>query len=695
MDICRGVLRALFLDYPLSKVFDKVCGNVSDGDFLKPVEHLLRWRMTELTLTDARAIVERLTQKFSRSDSSIFVHLFDYLCDNQYNDIFVDGNLSTPLIRHEHLFRWMEIVKFIDGDLLTSANIVSCDKNKKQRDRFTWSLALKTNETLFDRENTYIDLHVHKNVENDRFYIHWIDLMNRFAITSRKTEDVKQEGDIMLDEWSVKVRQYAPLMLWKENYTDKSYMDWIGVAAIIRFYLFRFLEEGKAIAPNERRDIYNSMTDSDIAKLLLDDCRRGVSSYRSTAFKEYLEKSYVDKAWDYSIQDKYVDEDSKKSPYCILIGERRLIYNLLLKIEENNQDAKKMAPWLYLYLLIKNRIRMEHYLANDLVGLSNYNLTVNNSDSQMVKAMQMLSEQLQDNNSIIEVRMKDKECDDFLKERERPKWIKAILLISKSFRIEESKSIVAKYINHLQTGKIAGVDFAGSDTEKRPREFKNIVTYLRENGVRNLTYHIGENFYDLVDGLRAIDEIMTDLNWQKPNRLAHLLALFTDAAKYYELKHYTVAMPKKMLSDNLEWVRKNAPEGVDTNDFVLPDILQQDEDIVVFRLKRTIVDVVKYNQDRIRTEIIHRGIPIETCPTSNLRIGYFSKYSELPTCSLLCDEESVVTINTDAPGILNTSLENEYNLIALALKKDKGKSESDIKKAVERLKQNAKAAMFG
>lgn len=694
MDICRGVLRALFLDYPLSKVFDKVCGNVSDGDFLKPVEHLLRWRMTELTLTDTQAIVERLTQKFSRSNCSIFVHLFDYLCDNQYNDIFVDGNLSTPLIRQEHLFRWMEIVKFIDGDLLTIANIINCDKNKRQRDRFTWSLALKTDETLFDIENTYIDLHVHQNVANDRFYIHWIDLMNRFAITSRKTEEVKQEGDIMLDEWSVKVRQYAPLMLWKEKYTDKSYMDWIGVASIIRFYLFRFLEEGKTITKKEQKNIYNCMTDSDIAKLLLDECEKLASFYRSTAFKEYVGKSYIDYALDYCVQTKYLNEEAKKSPLCILIGERRLIYNILQRIEENNQNAQNMASWFYLYLLIKNRIRMEFYLANDLVGLSNYNATVRNSNSPMTETMRMLSEQLQDNNSIIEVRMKDKECDDFLKERERPKWIKAILLISKSTKIEESKKIVAKYIYQLQKGKIAGVDFAGSDTVRRPREFKNIVTYLRGNGVRNLTYHIGENFYDLVDGLRAIDEIMTDLNWQKPNRLAHLLALFTDAAKYYELKHYTVAMPKKMLSDNLEWVHKNAPEWVDTNDFVLPDNLQQDEDIVVFRLKRTIVDVVKYNQDRIRTEIIHRGIPIETCPTSNLRIGYFSKYSELPTCSLLCDEESVVTINTDAPGILYTSLENEYNLIALALKKDIGKSESDIKKAVERLKQNAEAAMF-
>lgn len=126
----------------------------------------------------------------------------------------------------------------------------------------------------------------------------------------------------------------------------------------------------------------------------------------------------------------------------------------------------------------------------------------------------------------------------------------------------------------------------------------------------------------------------------------------------------------------------------------MPNDIQNDEDILVFKLNRTIVEVVKYNQDRIRTEIIRREIAIETCPTSNLRIGYFSKYSELPTCSLLNDEKSVVTINTDAPGILCTSLENEYNLIALALKKDMGKSESDIRQAIARLRQNAETVTF-
>lgn len=698
MDICRGVLRALFLDYPLSKVFDRVCGNVSDVDFLKPVEHLLRWRMTELTLTDTQAIVKRLKQRFLKSNKSVFVSLFDYLCDNQYNDVFVDRHIPTPLIRHEHLFRWMEIVKYIDGDLLTIAKMVHDDKNKSHRETFTWKIVPEIDEILYDKGNKHIDLHVHQKVLSDRFYLHWIDLMNRFAIAPQKREDVNQEGDIMLDEWSVKVRQYAPLMLWKEKYGDKSYMDWIGVASIIRFYLFRFLEEGKMIKQKERRDIYNSMIDSDIAKLLLDECKTFAASYRSTAFNEYVGKSYINHAWDYSLQTKYLDEETKRFPYCILVGERRLIYNMLLKIAENNQNAKNMALWFYLYLLIKNRIRMEHYLSNDLAGLSNYNITVGNSNSKLEKSMEIISEKTFEHShcgdSVVEVRMQDKDCECFLREGNHPKWLKPLLLISKANRVEESKSVVAKYLDQLRRGKIVGVDFAGSDTVRRPRDFEKIVKYLRENGVNNLTYHAGENFFDLVDGLRTIDEIITDLNWQKPNRLAHILALFTDADKYYEQKHYTATMPRNMLQDNLEWVRKHAPEEMDTKDFVLKDYVQAKEDIIVFKLKRTIVDVVKYNQARIKKEIISSGIPIETCPTSNLRIGYFSKYSELPTCSLLNEKESVVTINTDAPGILCTSLENEYNLIALAMKKDMGKSEKEIKLAVERLRKNAETAKF-
>lgn len=71
------------------------------------------------------------------------------------------------------------------------------------------------------------------------------------------------------------------------------------------------------------------------------------------------------------------------------------------------------------------------------------------------------------------------------------------------------------------------------------------------------------------------------------------------------------------------------------------------------------------------------GIGIETNPSSNYLIGTIAKYEEHPILrfnsrklkpsnggSNLC-----VSINTDDQGIFDTLLENEYGLMALALKK--------------------------
>lgn len=73
-----------------------------------------------------------------------------------------------------------------------------------------------------------------------------------------------------------------------------------------------------------------------------------------------------------------------------------------------------------------------------------------------------------------------KDCDKFLKKNQRPEWMKAILLVSKSDSVEDSKNILASKMMFLEKGEISGVDFAGSDTCKRPNEFKDIVRYLRE-----------------------------------------------------------------------------------------------------------------------------------------------------------------------------------------------------------------------
>lgn len=395
MDICRGVLIAMFLDYPLSKIVDVVCDNknYTTDDYLKPIEHLMRWRLKELTLTDTSAICKRLKQRLEIKNRNTFVGLLGYLIDNQYNSVLTGLDEDEPKVVYEHLFRWMEAVKYIDPDLLTIANMVNVDKSHEPRTSFIWNIVHSASENVFsDNDVLKIDdLHAHLNVFGDRFYVHWIDLMNRFCLRVKKKEDIKEEGDILLDEWSVKNRQFAPIVLWKEKYADKSYMDWVGLASVIRYYLFRFLKEQKTITPKEKTAIRDDLMRSDIVSIL-NGCCSYVSAYRATAFSEYIGKAYIDKAWDYCVQKDIVDDKAKKSPNCLFLGERWLVYNVLFKIVKDDNDVEKIAPWFYLYLLIKNRIRMEHYLSNELVGLANYNLSVQNSNNPITKVYWFIPE---------------------------------------------------------------------------------------------------------------------------------------------------------------------------------------------------------------------------------------------------------------------------------------------------------------
>ena len=66
-------------------------------------------------------------------------------------------------------------------------------------------------------------------------------------------------------------------------------------------------------------------------------------------------------------------------------------------------------------------------------------------------------------------------------------------------------------------------------------------------------------------------------------------------------------------------------------------------------------------------------------------IGAFKRYDKLPMHEL---KDLSLSINTDDKGIFATSLENEYSLIALSLKK-KGVSMEEIIKKLKAFKDHA------
>lgn len=82
-------------------------------------------------------------------------------------------------------------------------------------------------------------------------------------------------------------------------------------------------------------------------------------------------------------------------------------------------------------------------------------------------------------------------------------------------------------------------------------------------------------------------------------------------------------------------------------------------------------------QKAMQKEIMERGIAVEMNPSSNYLIGTFKRYEAHPIFQFNsleleeCDFPLLVSINTDDQGVFDTSLENQYALLAIALEKAK------------------------
>jgi aminodeoxyfutalosine deaminase len=62
--------------------------------------------------------------------------------------------------------------------------------------------------------------------------------------------------------------------------------------------------------------------------------------------------------------------------------------------------------------------------------------------------------------------------------------------------------------------------------------------------------------------------------------------------------------------------------------------------------------------------LAERRIPLEVCPTSNIRLGVYPDFAAHPLCRLY-DAGVLVTINSDDPPLFNTTLNEEAKLLAV------------------------------
>lgn len=337
--------------------------------------------------------------------------------------------------------------------------------------------------------------------------------------------------------------------------------------------------------------------------------------------------------------------------------------------------------------------------------------------------------------------------------------------------------------------RVRGIDAANVEIGCRPETFATEFRFLRQfipaqpqHSVYamkpftpniHVTYHAGEDVLDIVDGLRAIDEAVRFLGFQRGNRIGHALALGVTPAVHYNAKGCNIVLPKQIRLDDLVWIlyrgrelglsldsacqwelrteaeqllmeiygswmdrinhtyslqeyyqmwqlRGDAPELYSYNGFLAPSCLQTDPCEKYFLQDKPELSFLRNNpwiarlyyayhfdknvrligaqvislevdswyqglakdlQQLLQRDLSEKGICIESNPSSNCLIGTFKKYERHPIFTFnraYLDKDMgastnspqlSVSINTDDQGVFDTSLENEYALLAGALRK--------------------------
>lgn len=720
MDIQRAILRACFYDYPIAKFVELILNETTHkkSSFKKYIDLLpsiLKNQMPAFTLGETALITNALKRKWyydSYAAIAEYARPFMYMATICKDLLIVDA-ANTPFVRYENILRWRELTLLLGEELPVCAYLALENRGNLG---YLWPDTLhhqKESINTILREIEKCDLHVHLDASANAFDLTWIYRMNKNLGGRIPNESVAE----LFGGFDVR---------------------WINAAMIIRYWMYKLTFDN--VSPSKydiERLLLSLHGDDESLKFLTDSVKDNIDSLSMETMQVNGIHPII---WDYAISRNDISAENSIHPEYLMYGERKLLCTYLGKLfnqKGQNSNVQKFCGLAYLYCLLKVCCRRHMILTNGHVGLANYQRIQNNlslltkdiKDIRLRYAIQ--TSKGMSGNDGLEARIAFENSEKFHlmaktnvslpfvgeeeympMENGRNERVTLVISISKprantqkqlkdgiKKSILQIDEIMGTCYGHTAKGiQLVGFDIAGSDTSCTPYQLESIVNKMRVMGCENITYHCGEDFYDLLDGLHSIHGVIYDLKWKSPNRLAHLSALYTSVQSYYEKKKLNVVIPAQRLYDNLVWLLSEADRRhvrLDCRELILskleelkqhykgickkkkdnPDDYNKCQEILFWKYPGTerLYRLMSKIQESLKKEIKERKIHIESCPTSNFLIGYFDCYNETPYCQMArtFEQQSTygVSINTDARAILATSLDNEYSLVSIAMHK--------------------------
>lgn len=589
MDFIRASVKALFYDYPVDTALQVVttgCPLLTDS-FVKLVN--ARERCYSQASMDALKLKLK-TEWIKRgpvNDGKEEILKVLELPLLYAKEVF-DNKIDEPTIDFKNLFRWNELVKYVGEDLMAVNYLAHRDVEKKgKRGFFEWDAVLSHNEDELNKvlrsdSNGWCDIHMHLWATTDVFELNWINLMNHIT-------DCKASFSMLTHPLD------CPILVTKSYNYDNLYR-WCILAALIRWELFKYYKSKKVCGFGDKFESEFSRLVHQVPMYYRYELRNLQSQITIASKDEGVFKTNEGHVFDYAIVKDSVDYKYTKSPFFIYHGERWLLYQFYYDYWQNKGDLLTISKYVYLYELIKVQLRREILQINDLPGLGNFQTYNSRKMAFLENRFKPLAlryavqSSMIDANDGMEARispLKDEaEYKKFLNvdyqkylfdkgefttkgELEKRMTFVVHFLKKKNFKNNlhseqrkynkhQAELLIEKiWIKEEKKGlphRIVGIDAAGGETHCRPEVFAHLYRYCRKKGMKNFTYHVGEDFYDVTEGLRSIEEAVRFLHLSEGNRLGHCIALGIDAHRYYEQRHRKVIMPKQLLLDNIVWL---------------------------------------------------------------------------------------------------------------------------------------------
>lgn len=523
-------------------------------------------------------------------------------------DVLIERD-KAPVCRYENLLRWHDLSAKVGEDMLTTSFLAAKDLSTNyNRNQFTWNPIINHNNEAINYllQKRKAELHFHLKGSSLNFDLNWLSLMN--SISGRKTEFAslnhyqspklqinEDEPDISLYLSTIKacaIRYLLFLVLenslsTEEELTLKPLLQ-CKTMTEIQIHLPTLESKLRSIRMLRGKNYGKNIVDYAIKENLTAQENEDPHLYLLSILSG--ERRLLYRMFKRIYQLGRSTERFSTLFYAYLVTKTQ-IRNELVQLNEKigfgnfaHYESRKelfiKEGSVYEPLIVNMAIRgfLKDKKAADHENYLEARITPKTSATLLSGTISKTDKDVLDKRFTIN-KLKLTELPNFYyilhfikKEDKSKKGMLGFICRQHKLRKEVKSQAIA--IQNLRTSinkaasRIVGIDAANSEILCRPeifaqayrylkyRPIKNIFDHIKANAVSKLgfTYHVGEDYMDIVDGLRAVDESLLFLNLSHGDRLGHALVLGTDPHNYYTTENKTLVMPQQIFLDNVVWL---------------------------------------------------------------------------------------------------------------------------------------------